>query len=133
MITPTALMGSFLLDLLCGDPEWFPHPVRLIGKAVEELERARLVCQIERKRLSEMLGQLGFRVFPSAANFLLMKRSGAACSASSLYERLIVEHHILVRDCGRYEGLEPEMYLRVAVKDGPANLKLIHALKEVLA
>jgi threonine-phosphate decarboxylase len=100
---------------------------------VDYPERARLVCDTERKRLSEMLGQLGFQVFPSAANFLLMKRPATACPVSSLYERLIIEHHILVRDCGSYEGLEPETYIRVAVKDGPANLKLIHALKEVLA
>jgi adenosylcobinamide-phosphate synthase len=38
MIKPTTLAGCFILDLLCGDPEWFPHPVRVIGKAVEELE-----------------------------------------------------------------------------------------------
>jgi adenosylcobinamide-phosphate synthase len=39
MITPATFMGSFLLDLLCGDPEWFPHPVRLVGKAAEVLEK----------------------------------------------------------------------------------------------
>jgi len=100
---------------------------------VDYAERARLSCETERKRLSEMLGHLGFRVFPSAANFLLMKRPRGAASVSSLHERLIIEHHILIRDCGSYDGLEPGMYMRVAVKDGTANLKLSHALKEVLA
>ncbi len=32
-------MGCFALDLLCGDPEWFPHPVRIMGKATKELEK----------------------------------------------------------------------------------------------
>jgi adenosylcobinamide-phosphate synthase len=30
---------AYLFDWLAGDPEWFPHPVRLIGKGVEKGER----------------------------------------------------------------------------------------------
>ncbi|MFX4260818.1 adenosylcobinamide-phosphate synthase CbiB [Pelotomaculum propionicicum] len=30
---------AFLLDLLVGDPAWIPHPVVLIGKAIEIMER----------------------------------------------------------------------------------------------
>jgi adenosylcobinamide-phosphate synthase len=30
---------AFLIDLLFGDPEWFPHPVRFIGKYVNGFER----------------------------------------------------------------------------------------------
>src|SRR5260370_28555790 len=30
---------AYLFDWLAGDPEWFPHPVRLIGKGVKEGER----------------------------------------------------------------------------------------------
>jgi len=29
---------GYLLDLAAGDPEWFPHPVRLIGKLIAGLE-----------------------------------------------------------------------------------------------
>lgn len=37
---------AFLLDLLVGDPAWIPHPVVLIGKVIEKLERLlRLVYQ----------------------------------------------------------------------------------------
>jgi threonine-phosphate decarboxylase len=100
---------------------------------VEYAERTRVSCETERKWLFEMLVQLGFRVFPSAANFLLMKLPVEAPSVSFLNERLIIEHHILIRDCDSYEGLERGMYMRVAVKDDTANRKLIHALKEVLA
>ncbi len=39
MITPTTLAGSFIVDLVCGDPEWLPHPVRLVGKVADELEK----------------------------------------------------------------------------------------------
>jgi adenosylcobinamide-phosphate synthase len=33
------LAAAYLLDWIAGDPEWFPHPVRLIGKGVEQGER----------------------------------------------------------------------------------------------
>jgi adenosylcobinamide-phosphate synthase len=31
--------AAFLLDLLLGDPQWFPHPVRLVGKFASVAER----------------------------------------------------------------------------------------------
>ncbi|AOS85013.1 adenosylcobinamide-phosphate synthase [Chlorobaculum limnaeum] len=31
--------AAFLLDLLLGDPQWFPHPVRLVGKLAIGAER----------------------------------------------------------------------------------------------
>lgn len=33
------LAFSYLADLLFGDPEWFPHPVRLIGNFIKFLEK----------------------------------------------------------------------------------------------
>lgn len=38
MITVLPLFLGFLLDLLIGDPYNWPHPIRLIGKAIEKLE-----------------------------------------------------------------------------------------------
>ena len=35
----TMILIAFILDLFFGDPEWFPHPVVLMGKAVTFLER----------------------------------------------------------------------------------------------
>jgi adenosylcobinamide-phosphate synthase len=34
------LIAAFLLDQVAGDPEWFPHPVRLMGRAIEHGETA---------------------------------------------------------------------------------------------
>ncbi|HEV3060448.1 MAG TPA: adenosylcobinamide-phosphate synthase CbiB [Vicinamibacterales bacterium] len=31
-MTAVTLGCAYVADLLCGDPEWFPHPVRLIGR-----------------------------------------------------------------------------------------------------
>jgi adenosylcobinamide-phosphate synthase len=33
------LAAAYLFDWIAGDPEWFPHPVRLIGKGIEGGER----------------------------------------------------------------------------------------------
>ncbi len=38
MMSPTTLTASFALDLLLGDPEWLPHPVRLMGTVAGRLE-----------------------------------------------------------------------------------------------
>jgi len=35
----SALASAYLLDWIMGDPEWFPHPVRLIGLAIDRGER----------------------------------------------------------------------------------------------
>ncbi|MBI5967501.1 MAG: cobalamin biosynthesis protein CobD [Deltaproteobacteria bacterium] len=31
---PIALTSAYVLDLILGDPQWFPHPVRLIGRLI---------------------------------------------------------------------------------------------------
>ncbi|WP_433966832.1 adenosylcobinamide-phosphate synthase CbiB [Tunturiibacter gelidiferens] len=33
------LAAAYIFDWIAGDPEWFPHPVRLIGRGIEEGER----------------------------------------------------------------------------------------------
>lgn len=45
------VLGAFVLDLLLGDPRWFPHPVRLIGWSAKGLEWL-LVRLLGRNRFS---------------------------------------------------------------------------------
>ncbi len=40
MIAPPLLSAAYALDWLIGDPEWMPHPVRLIGWGIEASERS---------------------------------------------------------------------------------------------
>jgi adenosylcobinamide-phosphate synthase len=45
-ITPYILIPAILLDLLIGDPRWFPHPVVHIGRLIGSLESLlRRVCK----------------------------------------------------------------------------------------
>ncbi len=37
---PISIISAYFLDLLLGDPRWFPHPVRLVGKLILILEKA---------------------------------------------------------------------------------------------
>jgi adenosylcobinamide-phosphate synthase len=39
MSSRRVVAAAYLFDWIAGDPEWFPHPVRLIGKAIEQGER----------------------------------------------------------------------------------------------
>ncbi len=38
-MTPGTLIAACLLDALLGDPRWFPHPVRLMGRAISWFEK----------------------------------------------------------------------------------------------
>lgn len=52
MITVYALITGYGLDLLIGDPEWLPHPVRWIGRAIAlgEAGLRRLSCRTDRSK-----------------------------------------------------------------------------------
>jgi adenosylcobinamide-phosphate synthase len=39
MIAPTRFLAAYCLDWIAGDPQWLPHPVRFIGKAISAGER----------------------------------------------------------------------------------------------
>lgn len=39
MIGPLEFILAFCMDLAIGDPQWLPHPVRIIGKAISNTER----------------------------------------------------------------------------------------------
>lgn len=39
MSSRSALAAAYLFDWIAGDPEWLPHPVRAIGRGIEEGER----------------------------------------------------------------------------------------------
>lgn len=38
-ISPTIFVIAFLLDIAIGDPRWLPHPVRIIGNAINKTEK----------------------------------------------------------------------------------------------
>jgi threonine-phosphate decarboxylase len=84
-----------------------------------------------RTHLGAGLDALGIRSYPSAANFLLLHLP-EAISADRLWKHLIVEHHMVLRDCSNYEALPPG-HLRIAVRTSEENDKLIGAIAQSLS
>lgn len=82
---------------------------------------------LAREELAARLRSLpGVRVWPSAANFLLIRVPDGPAVRCGLMER-----RIAVRAAGTFPGLTPH-HLRVAVRTAPDNERLVTALAEVL-
>ena len=77
----------------------------------------------ERAWLKSQLENLGFRVIPSHANYILFR------GPVDLDKRL-KEKQIAIRNCGNYHGLDDGWY-RIAVRLPEENKRLIQAMKEV--
>ncbi|MCI0605573.1 adenosylcobinamide-phosphate synthase CbiB [bacterium] len=55
-MNPAIFISAYLLDLIIGDPEWLPHPVRLIGWITNSGER--MIRRIAHTPWSEFFGGL---------------------------------------------------------------------------
>lgn len=86
----------------------------------------------ERRFLMEQLQELDFlQAFPGASNFLLINAEKSGLTAAQWAEHLR-RYGILIRDCSNFANLSP-YYFRIAVKNRHHNLRLIEALKRVIA
>jgi histidinol-phosphate aminotransferase len=89
-------------------------------EAAEEARRRVRLIVARRPQWAEMLREAGFEVFPSEANFLLVRTSGEAKEVQKTLE----ERGIRVRDVSGYPGLAG--CLRVSVGTG-ASLRAVRA------
>jgi threonine-phosphate decarboxylase len=99
------------------------------GLAVQEEAYARhtIALNTERRdRMQSAIRKLGIYVYPSAANFLLL-RLPHSIDPQQLWERMIREHHIVLRNCANYEALD-DRHVRIAVRTDAENERLIEAL-----
>lgn len=80
------------------------------------------ICK-EREWLKEKLEKQNIYVYPSKANYLLLK------TKLPLYDGLL-KRGILIRDCSDFRGLGREYY-RVAVKSREENEELLKAIEEI--
>ncbi|MCR5123300.1 MAG: aminotransferase class I/II-fold pyridoxal phosphate-dependent enzyme [Ruminococcus sp.] len=77
----------------------------------------------ERSFLAERLNALGYKVFPSAVNYLLFK------GEEGLDDRLLAEG-IGIRNCASYSGLG-SVFFRAAVRTHEENQRFINALERI--
>ncbi|MDD5697955.1 MAG: cobyric acid synthase [Victivallaceae bacterium] len=81
-----------------------------------------------RRDFAGRLAALGLKVFPGVANYLLAK---LPAEPAAVYDRLLKEYHIAVRDCGNFAGLSSRFF-RAAVKAQDENDYFSASLKQVL-
>ncbi len=102
-------------------------PAQTAGLAALEDENyifeTRKFVKIERNFLEKNLSEIGIKVFPSDANFLLLK------SKIPLYNALLREK-ILIRSCENFKGLS-DKFFRIAVRTHAENTALLNALGRV--
>ena len=85
----------------------------------------------ERDRLIREMGAIpGLRVFPSAANFWVFRVESAGITHTRLFERLLDEYGILIRDVSKYPMLEN--CLRVNVGSPEENDELLGAVRAIM-
>jgi histidinol-phosphate/aromatic aminotransferase/cobyric acid decarboxylase-like protein len=73
----------------------------------------------------------GLQVFPSQANFVLLKLT-SGLSADEFFTQLLTDHGIYVRTCRDKRGLENGEYVRVAGRTAEENTAILSAVQAVL-
>lgn len=122
--------AELLKEMRRQGPPWaVSAPAQAAGlSALEETAySARLAALIREQRpcLAAGLSELGCRVIPGEANFLLF-----FCPDTAL-DRKLEKQGILIRNCSNFPGLGPGWY-RAAVRTGEENQDLLRAMREVL-
>jgi threonine-phosphate decarboxylase len=103
---------------------------RLALQDQDSIAATRKINARERGWLADRLESLGLRVFPSAANYLLVKTDEER-NGLDLWRRLVVEHRIVIRSCANFEGLD-EHYFRIGVRARFENQLLVDAMTQAL-
>ena len=104
------------------------HVLRALAGHADVLEADACFNRQRRARFVQRLGELGLRVYPSEANFVLVDmRQPAEPIAAALKER-----GILVRECMDFVGIDDGQHLRLAVKTNEQNAWLCAALEALL-
>ncbi|MCR5010485.1 MAG: aminotransferase class I/II-fold pyridoxal phosphate-dependent enzyme [Clostridia bacterium] len=95
------------------------------------LQKAREYIDVQREYLVRELKDLGFKVCPSKANFLLVKEpEDLRKECGPGVRELLAQRGIKVRDCRSFNGLD-DTYIRLGVRTEEENKALVEALKDI--
>ena len=128
----TALIECLKRDVAIWNINSFAEFYLQIFNKYENLYREACVKFIaERERFANRLATVPLlRVLPSQANYFLCEVTGGMTS-TSLTERLLNDHNILIKDCNGKKALEGRNMVRIAVRSPRDNDRLIDALNEL--
>ncbi len=102
---------------------------RLALDYVADMNRRVAAVVDERDRISAQMAELGLRVWPSQANFVLIDTTPTGLTGDAVWQAL-VDRSVLVRNCSGWPRLAN--CLRVTVGVPEENRRLIEALGEAL-
>jgi histidinol-phosphate aminotransferase len=106
--------------------------VNFLLEHVAILDEQAAVLRQERARLAMSLQAIpGVEVFPSAANFLLIRVQKTGCDGTELFNRLL-ERKVLIKNVGKMHALL-ENCLRVTVGTSDENKSFLNAFAAALA
>mgnify|MGYP002624566483 CR=1 FL=1 len=107
--------------------------MQIYGKYEKDYAKACRRFIAERRRFRQQLSQVSFlQVLPTQANFFCCKVTGRFTSAE-LERRLLVEHHIIIKNCDSKTTLEGRNMIRLSIRNEDDNDRLIRALKALEA
>ncbi len=117
-----AFVGGFLLDLLLGDPYALPHPIRLIGKLVEGLERL-LRRKGEGQTKEAQLRQgvwlvVGVLAGTAAAAFSLLILARRIHPWAGIAAELVMTYQLLAAKCLKTESMKVFRRLQAGDPEG---------------
>lgn len=115
-LTLFAVIAGFILDIIIGDPRWLYHPVRLIGKLIEVLEKGLRRCFPKTKTGERIAG-----VFLTVLVFVISAAVPGAILVACSYINIWLYFAIEIIMC--YQLLAVK-----ALKD--ESMKVYRALKE---
>lgn len=91
------------------------------------LEKSKNIIKKESVFLADKISNIsGFECLDSATSFILIKTR----QDSTVLQKKLLKHHVLVRDCKSFEGLG-DNYIRIAIKSHADNLKLVRAMEQI--
>lgn len=130
-----------------GSPWSVSAPAQAAGEVccgeTEFLEKSRAYIDDQRKSLISGLETLGFDIFPSEANFLLVRASESLTevlagqtghpenSERPSFRQELSKRGIKVRDCRNFSGLD-DSCMRLGVRTEKENEALLGALKDII-
>lgn len=104
--------------------------MQIMEKYTGDYEAALDLARKERSRLQDRMGEMpDIRVIPSQANYIMTELINGV-SSRELTQKLLAKHDIFVKDLSAKLG--GKNYLRIAVRNGEDNDKLLSALEQEL-
>ena len=105
--------------------------MQIFNKYISFYKEACAEFVAERKRFEKGLRSVPFlRVIPTQANFFLCEVVGDITTAE-LTMKLLSDHNILIKDCGKKLGMRGRKYIRLAIRDSKDNDSLVAAMHSI--